>query len=420
MQQSSDTIGHTIWFIGVVEDRNDPERIGRLRVRIFGDHTDDRTKIPTSDLPWSQVVMPVTSGSIGGIGDSPTGIVQGSWVVGFYLDGSSKQQPLIIGTIPGESGPTNTSKGFSDPSGVNPVRIEGPDTPLVATEDYKEHASYISKVDVRVEGIEKAVPPKVTSVASDEPDAYYTRQSWSSPQVNGGKAVQYPHNKVRETESGHVFEIDDTPGNSRISEFHKSGTYYEVQNDGTKTETIVKDNYTVIFGADNIYVKGNVNITHDGDFRHLVKGNYHLEVNGNKTELIRGSRQSKIGLSEALEVTQDLSANVGENYIQRIGGNETRIVDNDRNVTIGGDEDLMVSGALGQIVMSTCNYYSGDNYVLTSNGTLSVTASGNITVETPSNVTTNVEGNLTDNVLGNITNTAAGNVDINGTRIDLN
>ena len=42
-----------IWFTGVVEDRNDPSKLGRVRVRIVGHNTDDKTKIPTKDLPWA-------------------------------------------------------------------------------------------------------------------------------------------------------------------------------------------------------------------------------------------------------------------------------------------------------------------------------------------------------------------------------
>ena len=34
-------IGSFIWFTGVVEDRMDPEKLGRLRVRCFGFHNDD-------------------------------------------------------------------------------------------------------------------------------------------------------------------------------------------------------------------------------------------------------------------------------------------------------------------------------------------------------------------------------------------
>ena len=41
-----------IWWIGVVEDRGDPAALGRVRVRVFGYHTEDKTKLPkqTTDL----------------------------------------------------------------------------------------------------------------------------------------------------------------------------------------------------------------------------------------------------------------------------------------------------------------------------------------------------------------------------------
>ena len=45
-------------FIGVVEDRNDPNQLGRVRVRVFSVHNDDKTQIPTRDLPWAMVLQP--------------------------------------------------------------------------------------------------------------------------------------------------------------------------------------------------------------------------------------------------------------------------------------------------------------------------------------------------------------------------
>ena len=41
-----------VWFTGVVEDRDDPDQLGRVRVRILGYHTEDKIKIP-ADLPSS-------------------------------------------------------------------------------------------------------------------------------------------------------------------------------------------------------------------------------------------------------------------------------------------------------------------------------------------------------------------------------
>ena len=87
------------WWIGVVEDRMDPEKMGRCRVRIYGYHTDSKLILPTKDLPWATPIQPITSAAISGIGSSPLGPVEGTWVIGFFLDGEDMQQPAIFGTI---------------------------------------------------------------------------------------------------------------------------------------------------------------------------------------------------------------------------------------------------------------------------------------------------------------------------------
>ena len=101
------------WFIGVVEDRMDPKKLGRLRVRCLGYHTEDLGKLPTSDLPWAHPMNPITSATVSGVGQSPLGCVEGSWVVGFFTDGAAAQMPCIIGTLPGvpASLPVKAEKG---------------------------------------------------------------------------------------------------------------------------------------------------------------------------------------------------------------------------------------------------------------------------------------------------------------------
>lgn len=90
-----------IWWTGVVENRDDPERLGRCQVRIFGYHTEDTNLLPTADLPWAIPLQPITSAATSGIGSSPVGIVTGAWVTGWFLDGEQAQQPIIMGTIAG-------------------------------------------------------------------------------------------------------------------------------------------------------------------------------------------------------------------------------------------------------------------------------------------------------------------------------
>ena len=122
------------WWFGVVEDRDDPLRLGRCRVRIIGYHTEDTETLPTEDLPWAIPVMPANSAGSSGVGWSPTGAVEGSWVVGFFADGENGQHPMFfgsVGSIPGglasadcapsegsgSSGDAATNSGNSDSAG---------------------------------------------------------------------------------------------------------------------------------------------------------------------------------------------------------------------------------------------------------------------------------------------------------------
>ena len=88
-----------VWFTGVVEDRNDPEKLGRVRVRCLGYHTSNISYIPTEDLPWAHVMHPVTDPSMQGMGNTPSFLVEGTWVVGFFMDSREKQQPMIHGQL---------------------------------------------------------------------------------------------------------------------------------------------------------------------------------------------------------------------------------------------------------------------------------------------------------------------------------
>jgi hypothetical protein len=113
------------WFVGVVEDINDPVELGRVRVRCYGWHTEDKGQIPTDQLPWAIPVNPVTGASISGVGEMPTGLMQGSWVIGFFIDGERAQEPAILGSL--ASAPTNEPNGdigFNDPDEEFPRYLE--------------------------------------------------------------------------------------------------------------------------------------------------------------------------------------------------------------------------------------------------------------------------------------------------------
>jgi LAS superfamily LD-carboxypeptidase LdcB len=120
-----------IWWFGVVEDRADPLSLGRVRVRVYGYHTDDKIKLPTIDLPWAFCIQPTTSASSGGVGSSPTGPIEGTWVIGFWRDPDFMQEPMVLGTLPGIT-PSSAAPPSTSPYNYSPDQ-RVPDQPPVST-----------------------------------------------------------------------------------------------------------------------------------------------------------------------------------------------------------------------------------------------------------------------------------------------
>lgn len=88
-------------FIGTVEDVDDPKRAGRVKVRCIGWHPKEKTGdqgLKTEDLPWGKVGMPATHNQQARIGGKH-GLLPGSWVMGFFLDGEEANQPFILSTF---------------------------------------------------------------------------------------------------------------------------------------------------------------------------------------------------------------------------------------------------------------------------------------------------------------------------------
>lgn len=218
------------WFIGVVEDREDPLKQGRVRARAFSIHG-TAVEIPTNAIPWATVLMPGYSSSYKQVGTSPTGLQLGSTVIGFFMDGNEAQLPIIIGIMPGNND--------------------------------------ISKLAIGQNTLNKQ------QVGPEPESAYKTK---------------YPYNKVFQSESGHVIEIDDTPNFERTHTYHKSGTYTEINNQGRRVNKIVGDDFEVILKNKTLYVQGNLNIEVKGSASITasstsIKGNVtidgNLTVNGN-------------------------------------------------------------------------------------------------------------------------------------------
>ena len=114
------------WWVGQIESPKDPEaeggdpkRAGRYRVRIVGVHLKEGQLTPTTELPWAHVMMPATHPySDGGVTGSSVNLEMGNWVIGFFLD-STKQKPIIMGSIGHVPGSTVVKNDDPNPNNLN-------------------------------------------------------------------------------------------------------------------------------------------------------------------------------------------------------------------------------------------------------------------------------------------------------------
>jgi hypothetical protein len=255
-----------IWWIGVVEDRQDPLKLGRCRVRCVGWHSDNKMQLPTNMLPWAMPSVPVNAPNI----YAPK---EGDMVFGFFIDGENAQEPVLLGMFPSiPLKAANRQQGFNDPrtsaelaaapvkpyeSATNyPRKLDEPTTSRLARND----TDYPSEI---------VAAKKAKRANKVEPAPYYN--------------AKYPYNNVYESESGHALEFDDTKGAERVHVYHRSGSYTEWGPEGDRAERIQRNKYTVVAGDEAVYIKGDVQIYVDGDYRLNVTGD--VIVNGKTINL---------------------------------------------------------------------------------------------------------------------------------------
>ena len=114
---------HVQWT-GVVEDTNDPLKVGRMKVRIFGWHSENLNEIPTDDLPWAIPILPVNASKSF---ETP---LEGDYVIGYFGDGENAQMPIVTGVFSGFLAKAyNTSQGFS-PQSQTPIKTDKPSTQI--------------------------------------------------------------------------------------------------------------------------------------------------------------------------------------------------------------------------------------------------------------------------------------------------
>lgn len=259
--------GAFCWFFGEIVDINDPEQIGRVKVKVYGMHTEGQ-EIAKDALPWAIVGSSTASASNNGIGTLPHALTEGSNVFGFFVDGKMKQVPFILASFPSRTGGNIDVSDLA--RGTNSIK---------------------------------------RTILGPEPQSKY--------------AAKYPHNQVHKTTSGHIIEIDNTPGAERINIHHKSGAYYEFQPDGSVVRKSFKDNFDITVGNGSIYVGGNVTETIGGNYNLDIKGNYSVKVGGNTTINTSGTNNFKSGSST--NMTAGSACNIKASGQVKVNGSVIRL-----------------------------------------------------------------------------------------------
>lgn len=294
-----------VWWIGIVENRQDPLKLGRCKVRCVGWHAEDKMKLPTDMLPWAMPSFPVNHVHT----YAPK---EGDMLFGFFADGENAQEPVMLGSfssIPLKA--ANIQEAFSDPrtdaelaasprtpagklyrtNGSGIVITEKPKAELYPRELDEPTTSRIARNDPETIG-KTFIQERKNNVVNGVPTF---NSSWNEPVTKYN--AKYPYNNVRETESGHIEEFDDTPGKERIHTAHRNGSFVEFYPDGDKVTKVTKDNYTIIMKDEHVYIMGKCNITVQGDAEVYVQkdayvkvdGNVEVRVGGNYNEIVQGT-----------------------------------------------------------------------------------------------------------------------------------
>ena len=336
-----------VWFQGVVEDRVDPLKLGRLRVRILGLHTENKNKIPTKELPWAFPITPITNAAMNGIGQTPMGPVEGTWVVGFFRDGENCQEPVVFGTLGGiPEKKYNAQVGFSDPTGFYPGNeyLKEPDTNRLARNEKISE----TVIQQRRDKLKTDVPVALEGVsenggAREEGDD----TTWSEP--TPVYKTKYPFNHVTQSESGHIKEWDDTKGYTRIHEYHQLGTFYEIYevDDGgekkaNKLTKINGENYTIVLGEDRVYISGSCNVTVDGRINIYAGGDINIEANEKATIIVKG--EASVYCHNNLSITAE------KNIYLSAGGDLTISAE---NINMTSTKNSTVNSLGGNIVLGS-------------------------------------------------------------------
>jgi hypothetical protein len=138
--------------------------------------------------------------------------------------------------------------------------------------------------------------------------------SWEQPQ--SPYKGEYPYNKVTQTESGHVIEVDDTPGAERVHVYHKSGTFVEIDANGSIVKRAKGSSYEIVDRNGKIAISGKADISVNGACNIFVGNDANIEVDGDTNILCHNDITAMAGGKLNLSAVEDVNISGGNVRLQ--------------------------------------------------------------------------------------------------------
>lgn len=288
---------------------------------------------------------------------------------------------------------SKTERGFSDPTANYP------------TQDYQNisDTNKLAQGDIRGTPLQDRIKSRMRGAKLPN------GESWDQPESS--YKAQYPFNKVHQTESGHIIEFDDTPGSERIHIYHRNGTFFEIDPNGSVISRTVGSEYKIIDRNGYIAIAGKANVSVTGSCNVHVGGDCNIEVDGdtvinsgNDTQINCAGRLQLSGgeaidmrapkiyiqADEELHVKADTKANIEAKLMNVKVGTKTNIeststlnikTGENLNIQIEGESNIKSKGVIKAQSDGDVNIKSGAKFKVQSTGDGSFKFGGNMAMD---------------------------------------
>ena len=280
--------------------------------------------------------------------------------------------------------PGGTPNNFDFTSYISSINTSNFNLPSVAT-TFNLSNTYSSGGEVSI------VYNDIAAVISNPANTFANTITYSTDRYIQQHAIEpnfpfrgeYPYVKSNRTESGHLIEIDDTPGHERLLQQHKSGTYEEIHNTGDRVMKIVGRNHHITLHDENVYVEGTATVNVKGNVTLRVGGSVIIQAEKGVSMISAGDIRMKANniVMESSGGNIELLSNVD---IKATAGNNTHLSSKNNFLTSSANTEVSVGSHLDMISQSATSIQSAvdinlratTDFKANAGGTMNLSAAG--------------------------------------------